>query len=116
VVNLAKGENFAPWFLKKVRIHLQCKHSKQVISRHQNANGTLPTLEADGKVYPDTTSATAYIIKHSLSSVTPGSPLIALIHEDKYDPNFAKISLVSTKASFGAKYTLSNIIAKREGA
>ncbi|KAL0950958.1 hypothetical protein HGRIS_007709 [Hohenbuehelia grisea] len=76
VVNLVAGENFNPWFL------------------HINPNGTLPTLEADGRAYTNTTDVVEYLVKNApdagaRSSSASGKALIAEIHEDNIDPNFA---------------------------
>jgi len=71
VVNLINGENFDPAFIKI------------------NPNATLPTLEADGKVYTNTADVVSYLVKNASVPVKAGTSLIPLIHEDKYDPNFA---------------------------
>ncbi|KAI0936260.1 hypothetical protein AcV5_004443 [Taiwanofungus camphoratus] len=70
VVNLVDGANFIPDFLKI------------------NPKATLPTLEADGKVYTSTEEVVSYLVKNAPKKVTPGSAFIKKIHEDKYDPNF----------------------------
>ncbi|KAJ6577504.1 hypothetical protein B0H19DRAFT_1120164 [Mycena capillaripes] len=56
-----------------------------------NPQGTLPTLEADGKVYTSTAEAVALFVKEASVKVKTGSAIIELIHEDKYDPNFAML-------------------------
>ncbi|KAL0572477.1 hypothetical protein V5O48_009484 [Marasmius crinis-equi] len=71
VVNLLEGENFDPKFIKL------------------NPNGTLPTLEADGKTYTSTKDVIQHIIKLSGKDVKAGSSLIDRIHEHNLDPNFA---------------------------
>ncbi|KAH7924867.1 hypothetical protein BV22DRAFT_1065965 [Leucogyrophana mollusca] len=70
VVNLVEGENFAPSFL------------------NINPKGTLPTLEADGRAYTSTAEVTSYLVKHAPRPAAPGTPFIAKLHDDKYDPNF----------------------------
>jgi hypothetical protein len=55
----------------------------------------LPTLEAEGKVYTNTTDVVSYLVKASSAEVKTGGELIAIIHEDKYDPNFAFLAAVS---------------------
>ncbi|KAJ6574818.1 hypothetical protein B0H19DRAFT_1254469 [Mycena capillaripes] len=72
-VNLVEGENFAPSFLKL------------------NPNGTLPTLEADGKVYTSTADVVATLVKDAPNKVKAGSSFIETIHEERYDPNFAML-------------------------
>ncbi|KAF7319917.1 GST N-terminal domain-containing protein [Mycena kentingensis (nom. inval.)] len=69
IVNLVNGENFSPEFMKK------------------NPNGTLPTLEIDDKVYCTTADVVAAL--NADGKVTKGSAIVAKIHEDAYDPNFA---------------------------
>ncbi|KAJ7786013.1 hypothetical protein B0H16DRAFT_14451 [Mycena metata] len=83
-VNLVEGENFAPEFLKL------------------NPNGTLPTLEADGKVYTSTADVVAYLAKESPSNVKPATEITTTIHEQKYDPNFAML-LSRNDAELSAK-------------
>ncbi|KAJ7666404.1 hypothetical protein B0H17DRAFT_950902 [Mycena rosella] len=70
-VNLVQGENFAPAFLKL------------------NPLGTLPTLEADGKVYTSTTAVVGALVKDAPTKVAAATAITETIHEDKYDPNFA---------------------------
>lgn len=79
--NLLQGENFEPAFIAK------------------NPNATLPTLEADGKTFTNTTD-----VVHYLASIAPTplpeptaeqKELIRIIHEDQYDPNFALLLVVS---------------------
>ncbi|KAK7064468.1 GST N-terminal domain-containing protein [Favolaschia claudopus] len=72
-VNLMEGENFAASFLKI------------------NPNGTLPTLESDGKSHTSTAEVTAALVKDAPIKVKAGSSIIQTIHEDKYDPNFAML-------------------------
>ncbi|KAK7463767.1 hypothetical protein VKT23_007106 [Stygiomarasmius scandens] len=55
----------------------------------QNPNATLPTLEANGKVYTTTADVTAHLIKHSPVPVKAGTDFIQTIHQDSLDPNFA---------------------------
>ncbi|KAJ6604356.1 hypothetical protein DFH09DRAFT_1242370 [Mycena vulgaris] len=80
VVNLLKGENFAPSFLKI------------------NPQGTIPTLESDGQVYTSTATAVATLIKGAPLKVKAGSAIIETIHDDKYDPNFAMLLSVCQEA------------------
>ncbi|KAJ7659590.1 hypothetical protein DFH06DRAFT_1402591 [Mycena polygramma] len=56
-----------------------------------NPNGTVPTLEADGKVYTGTSTAEviAALAKGAPYKVKSGSSLVETIHDEKYDPNFA---------------------------
>jgi len=70
VVNLVEGANFDPEFLRI------------------NPKASLPTLQADGKVFTDTESVTGYLVKNAPKKVTPGTAFIGKLHEDKYDPNF----------------------------
>ncbi|KAJ6592587.1 hypothetical protein B0H19DRAFT_918542 [Mycena capillaripes] len=71
-VNLVEGENFAPSFIAL------------------NPNATLPTLESDGKVYTNTEDVVACLVKDAPVKVKTGTPsIIATIHDEKYDPNFA---------------------------
>ncbi|KAL0575773.1 hypothetical protein V5O48_006192 [Marasmius crinis-equi] len=55
----------------------------------QNPSGTLPTLEADGKLYTSTKDVIRYIIELSGKDVRAGSSLIDAIHGQRLDPNFA---------------------------
>jgi len=71
VVDLGQGENFAPAFLKV------------------NPNGTLPTIAVGDETHVSTAEVTSYLLKHAPKPAKPGTSLIAKIHEDKYDPNFA---------------------------
>ncbi|THU94828.1 hypothetical protein K435DRAFT_829212 [Dendrothele bispora CBS 962.96] len=84
VVNLVDGENFHPSFIKL------------------NPKATLPTLEADGKVYTSTADVTAYLLKHSPVSVKAGTDFIQTIHEDNLDPNFAFL-MATDEETFIAK-------------
>jgi len=89
VVNLVEGENFAPSFLKLV-----CSWSITIAAdglnpASKNPDATLPTLEADGKVYTNTTDVIAYLVQNAPVKVKTGSSIIQTVHEDKYDPNFA---------------------------
>ncbi|KAJ4486353.1 hypothetical protein J3R30DRAFT_3655536 [Lentinula aciculospora] len=71
-INLMKGENFAPSFIRK------------------NPNATLPTLEAEGQVYTSTAEVTSYLVKKASTKVKPANPeFIDILHADKLDPNFA---------------------------
>uniref|UniRef100_A0A0W0GBG9 GST N-terminal domain-containing protein n=1 Tax=Moniliophthora roreri TaxID=221103 RepID=A0A0W0GBG9_MONRR len=71
VVNLVRGENFNPSFIKL------------------NPNATLPTLEADGKAYTTTKDVVAYLVENASRPVKRGTSLIDIIHEDRLDPNLA---------------------------
>ncbi|EJD04159.1 uncharacterized protein FOMMEDRAFT_106643 [Fomitiporia mediterranea MF3/22] len=73
IINLLKGENFNPSFVKV------------------NPNATLPTLTADGKVYTNTTDVISYLVEHAPKSVKKASDndIVKRIHEDDIDPNFA---------------------------
>jgi len=70
-VNLLNGENFEPTFLKL------------------NPKATLPTLTAGSSVYTDTATVVSYLNSIASSPVPKATKFTALIHEDKYDPNFA---------------------------
>ncbi|KAL1952024.1 hypothetical protein VTO73DRAFT_1173 [Trametes versicolor] len=69
VVNLVEGANFHPDFLKI------------------NPNGTLPTLEADGKTFTNTKDVVHYLVEHAPKKVATGTAIIDTIHEDRLDPN-----------------------------
>ncbi|KAJ7720974.1 hypothetical protein DFH07DRAFT_858227 [Mycena maculata] len=72
VINLFDGENCSPSFLEL------------------NPNGTLPTLESDGRVYTNTTDVIALLVKDAPVKIRSGSAsIIETIHEEQYDPNFA---------------------------
>ena len=45
--------------------------------------------------YTSTADVTSYLIKHAPKPVKPGTSLVAMIHEDKYDPNFPLFLAVS---------------------
>ncbi|KAJ7659565.1 hypothetical protein DFH06DRAFT_1269111 [Mycena polygramma] len=83
-VNLLEGENYSPWFLKL------------------NPNGTIPTLEADSKVYTSTAEVIAALAKGAPTKVKSGSSFIETIHDAKYDPNFALL-LARNDAELAAK-------------
>jgi hypothetical protein len=83
----------------------------------------LPALQADGQVYINTSDVVSYLVKTASVKVKAGSDLIPLIHEDRFDPNFAKVLAVSisrivqilglnfvseTKASFKLKLVAPN--------
>ncbi|KAF8137933.1 hypothetical protein K438DRAFT_1996590 [Mycena galopus ATCC 62051] len=71
-LDLINGENFDPAFLKL------------------NPNGTTAALEAGGKVYTSTTDVIAHLVEQAPRKVKVGTPaIIAAVHDDKYDPNFA---------------------------
>ncbi|KAJ7293293.1 hypothetical protein C8J57DRAFT_1490726 [Mycena rebaudengoi] len=86
VVNLYKGENFAPSFLKL------------------NPKGTLPTLEANGTVYTSTAEVVANLVKDTPVKVPHASSIVETIHEDKYDPSLALL-LARNDAELSAKST-----------
>ncbi|KAJ7667211.1 hypothetical protein B0H17DRAFT_990371 [Mycena rosella] len=86
IINVVEGENFAPAFLKL------------------NSNGTIPTLESDGKVYTSTAEVVACLVKDAPVKVKTGTAIIETIHEDKYDPNFA-LFLARNNAELSAKGT-----------
>jgi len=70
-VNLLDGANFEPSFLKL------------------NPKATLPTLTADSSIYTDTTAVVSYLNSIARSPVSKSTEFTTLLHEDKYDPNFA---------------------------
>ncbi|KAF8559255.1 hypothetical protein OG21DRAFT_1474229 [Imleria badia] len=70
VINLGRGENFAPTFL------------------NINPHGTLPTMVVGSQGYTSTADVTSYLVKHAPKPVKPGTSFVTTIHEDKYDPNF----------------------------
>lgn len=70
-VVLINGENFEPSFLKL------------------NPHGTLPTLVVDSKAYTDTKGVVSYLNSVAASPVAKTTNFTDLVHEHKYDPNFA---------------------------
>jgi glutathione S-transferase len=70
-VVLINGENFEPSFLKI------------------NSKGTLPTLTVGSSVYTDTTAVVSYLNSTVPTPVAKATDFTGLLHEDKYDPNFA---------------------------
>ncbi|KAJ7808611.1 hypothetical protein B0H14DRAFT_2460936 [Mycena olivaceomarginata] len=73
-VTLVNGDNFDPSFLKI------------------NPLGTIPTLEADGRVFTNTTEVIAYLLQHAPRKVKAGTPaVIEAVHDQKYDPNFSML-------------------------
>ena len=76
-VNLMEGKNFEPAFLKL------------------NPEGTLPTLTFGSEVYTDTKTVISYLNKKSSSPVAEATDFADLLHEKKYDPNFALLLAVS---------------------
>lgn len=96
IVSLVDGENFTPSFMKLVRDFPRAYASQSdTFWPYQNPHATLPTLQADGKVYTNTADVTSYLVKHAPIKVKTGSSLIAQIHEEQYDPNFAFLLAVS---------------------
>lgn len=71
------GGNFEPSFLKL------------------NLNATLPTLAAGSNTYTDTKSVVSYLNSIASSPVAKATAFTDLIHEDKYDPNFALLLAVN---------------------
>jgi len=70
-IDLLNGANFEPTFLKL------------------NPNGTLPTLAAGPNIYTDTKSVVSYLNSIAPSPVAKATAFTDLLHEGKYDPNFA---------------------------
>lgn len=70
-VVLINGENFEPSFLRL------------------NPTATLPTLTAGPNVYTDTSAVVSYLNSVAPSPVTKATDFADLLHERKYDPNFA---------------------------
>ncbi|KAF9654036.1 hypothetical protein BDM02DRAFT_3107253 [Thelephora ganbajun] len=70
-VDLLNGANFEPTFLKI------------------NPSATLPTLTHGSSVYTDTKSVVSYLNSIAPSPVAKATSFTDLLHEDKYDPNFA---------------------------
>jgi len=68
-VNLLEGKNFEPSFLEL------------------NPEATLPTLTVGSSVYTDTTAVVSYL--NNRSKVAKATDFTSLLHEKKYDPNFA---------------------------
>jgi hypothetical protein len=61
----------------------------------QNPNGTTATLEAGGKVYASTTDVIAHLVEQAPRKVKVGTlAIIAAVHDDKYNPNFALLLAV----------------------
>lgn len=61
----------------------------------QNPLGTIPTLEADGRVFINTTDVIAYLLQHAPRKVKAGTPaVIEAVHNQKYDPNFSMLVAV----------------------
>lgn len=77
-VNLLEGKNFEPSFLEL------------------NPEATLPTLVAGSNVYTDTTAVVSYLNNPDGSSpkVAKATDFTTLLHEGKYDPNFALLLAV----------------------
>lgn len=99
VVNLANGENFKPSFLKIVRFyHTILPSICSLAITRKNPNATLPTLNANGKVYTTTADVISYLVQNAPKSVgkSSGTGLIKRIHEDDVDPNFALLLSVSS--------------------
>ncbi|KII93428.1 hypothetical protein PLICRDRAFT_100437 [Plicaturopsis crispa FD-325 SS-3] len=72
-VDLLEGENFAPWFLKI------------------NPEATVPTLRtAQGEVYTSTVDVVHYLVEHAPKKVARGGAVAEIVHDEKYNPNFAK--------------------------
>ena len=76
------GANFEPSFLKL------------------NSQATLPTLTTGSAVYTDTKSVVSYLNSIAPSPVAKPTAFTDLLHEDKYDPNFALLLAVSLSLRF----------------
>jgi len=74
VVDLSKGANFDPEFLKL------------------NPNGTLPTLTHGGNSFTSTAAVIDYLVTISSKKVAPATSITTEVHEDKVDPNFALVA------------------------
>lgn len=61
----------------------------------QNPKGTLPALQVDGQAFTDTQSVTHWLVKNAPKKVAAGTSFIGKLHEDKYDPNFPLLLVVS---------------------
>ncbi|TFY54805.1 hypothetical protein EVG20_g9561 [Dentipellis fragilis] len=72
-IDLMKGENFNPEFLKI------------------NPNATLPTISANGTQYLNTIDVTDFLVKTASVKVTPRTDITTEIHKDQYDPNVAMV-------------------------
>lgn len=58
-------------------------------TKPKNPNATLPTIAVGDETHISTAEVTSYLLKHAPKPTKSGTSLIAKIHEDKYDPNFA---------------------------
>ncbi|KAJ6499833.1 hypothetical protein DFH09DRAFT_945131, partial [Mycena vulgaris] len=86
-VNLVQGENFTPSFLKL------------------NPNGTVPTLKSDdSEIYTSTRQIFVCLVNDAPRKVAAGTAIIAAIHDQQYDPNFA-VFLQGDDAELAAKCT-----------
>ncbi|KAI0348611.1 thioredoxin-like protein [Trametopsis cervina] len=76
-VSLADGDNFSPEYLKI------------------NPAGTVPTLVTeDGTTYYNSTDIVKYLVSVAQRKATPGNPkTIAIVHEDRIDPNVLMFAL-----------------------
>ena len=95
-VSLIDGKNFETSFLEL------------------NPNGTLPTLTAGPNVYTDTKSVVSYLNSIAASPVPKTTDFTTLIHENKYDPNFALLLAVSGYPYFAAYQAETDAISHTE--
>ena len=72
----------------------------------QNPKGTLPALQANGQVFTDTESVTHWLVQNAPKKVAAGTSFIGKLHEDKYDPNFPLLLVVSMPPLLGDRLEL----------
>jgi hypothetical protein len=102
VIDLSQGDNFSPEFLK------------------HNPNGTLPALVHNGKSYISTVEVIEYLVSVSSKKVAPATSITTVVHEDKYDPNFAFVAsrndeeFAQVSNGIGAGFTASRLAGLRK--
>ena len=115
-VNLLKGENFKPEFLKLVSCSCSRNHWAVVKALFsQNPNASLPTLTHDGKTFMSTTEVINYLVSISSTKVAPETSITSVVHEDRIDPNFALVSAVRRRLSSSTHFLMASVTAERRG-
>ncbi|KAF7322263.1 hypothetical protein HMN09_00003700 [Mycena chlorophos] len=99
-LNLMEGGNFSAEFLEK------------------NPNGTLPTLEVDGTTYKTTAEVISYLAANAPDGrkVKGATSIIDIVHDDKYDPNFALVLSRSEQELNAKRAGLDFFVSKRQAA
>nr|GAT52691.1 predicted protein [Mycena chlorophos] len=88
------------------------------LNAQQNPNGTLPTLEVDGTTYKSTAEAVSYLAANAPDGrkVKGATSVVDIVHDDKYDPNFALLLCRSEQELNAKRAGLDVYVSKRQAA